>query len=77
MAKDFQTPYDQPACPTPSGTDKGLGGIMGGADLPDGRKETPSSELGETPFTTDVKDGAPAAGSLERSISEFDANRTW
>lgn len=70
----FKSMFENPLCPTPSpgGTHEG---ISGGADLPDGRKETPSSELGTTPYTTNIKDGQGpgAVGDVLGQIGKHDA----
>lgn len=66
MAKEnYNTPFQNPACPTPGGGDGTLAGQRGGYDLTDMPKETPNmSELGlGLNSTLDVKDGpAPWSG---------------
>lgn len=60
MAKElYNTPYDHPACPTPSGGDGTMAGQRGGYDWTDMPKETANmSELGLGLNTTlSVKDG--------------------
>lgn len=62
MAGDLQTPFSDPACPTPSGAAAG-GGTSGGYDFVDGRKETPNmGEIPLLPTTVAVADG-PGANS--------------
>lgn len=55
MAKrgDLQTPYDNAACPTPSGAMSG-GGTSGGFDMPDGQKESANSVSGLPALQTTV-----------------------
>ncbi len=54
----YNTPYQNPACPTPSGGDSTLASLRGGQDWTDMPKETPNqSELGLYIETMDVKDG--------------------
>ena len=60
MAKElYNTPYDNPACPTPGGADATTAGeCRGGYDLTDMPRETPNmSELGGVIVLTAVKDG--------------------
>jgi hypothetical protein len=60
MAKElYNTPYQNPACPTPGGGDGTMAGQRGGYDMPDMPKETGNmSELGlALNSTLDVKDG--------------------
>lgn len=60
MAKElYNTPFQDPACPTPSGGDATMAGQRGGYDGTDMPKETANmSELGlALNSTLDVKDG--------------------
>lgn len=58
----LSTPFDNPACPTPSASDMAGGGTKGGWSLAGAPTETPNmSELGLLPTTVDVPDG-PAPG---------------
>lgn len=58
------SPFANPACPTPSGGDSTLAGLRGGYDYADMPKETPNqSELGPQINFIAVKDG-PARDSL-------------
>lgn len=59
----YNTPFDDAACPTPSGGDSTLADLTGGEDRTDMPKETPNmSELGPYINTVSVKDG-PARNS--------------
>ena len=61
---DLKTPFENPACPTP-GMGGNLGGTTGGADIPDGRKETENSVTGlpAQQTTVGVAD-APGVGTV-------------
>jgi hypothetical protein len=52
------SPFENPACPTPSESGGEMGGQFGGYDLPDMPKETPNmSGLRTLNSTLDVKEG--------------------
>jgi hypothetical protein len=67
MAKDGLTnsPFENPACPTPGGGDGTISGTPGGWDLgPGSQSETPNSQSGlrVQPQTVDGLQDAPAPG---------------
>lgn len=65
MSSDFRTTFQDPSCPTPSGSASGGGGTSGGYDLTDGRKETANmSGLPALPTTVGIGDGDPGIGQI-------------
>lgn len=57
---DFKPMFEQPACPTPSGSAAGGTDLSGGYDLTDGRKETPNmSGLPPLPTIMNPGEGDP------------------
>jgi hypothetical protein len=61
MADDLQTPYTDAIASVPSGAADD-GGVKGGYDFPDGRKESPNSVSGLPPLPTTVNPGPDAPG---------------
>lgn len=62
MADGLQSPYHNASAPTPSGSESG-GGLSGGYDFPDGRKESANmSGLPASPVTVHLSEDDPGVG---------------
>lgn len=70
----MQTPFDNPACPTPS-AEGNFRGTRGGADFPEGRKETAGQGGIPALPTIDSFTGDTPPG--PRDITSYMANQTF
>ena len=68
----MQTPFDNPAVPTP-GASGDHSGTRGGFDLPGGAKETPGTVPNQPTITSYPGDSPPG----EASVESYMANRVW